>query len=350
MSASEDHTARIWDARTGVQLAVLYGHGTPLASAAYSPDGLRIITASVDKTAGVWDARVPADIEAQILWAGSAEIDPLDAANRLELGLPPDPYRKFASVPGSGCDRAAAYYDPDRVASGGSLEQIALEAAYTACSAEIDKREHVARADYQMGRTLYARGDLQGARREFEIAVARNYRAARIDLADALINPSSDALELGRAVSLYEKAWAQEVPIAAFRLGRFYELRSPSTSEAAVTRASKAWPWYRLGADAGEPNALARLGAREESDAIDVADPSDRNARLLKAFTLYAAAVARARLENLPADVWRQWRYRSASLARVLAKEGLMQEVATAYAATLARWIPRSGAIATQIP
>jgi WD40 repeat protein len=350
VSASEDDTARIWDARTGVQLAVLSGHGNSLASAAYSPDGTRIITASADGTAAVWDARVPADIAAQIVWARAAEIDPLDEADRTELGLSPDPDRKFASMNGSGCDRAAAYYDPDRVARGSSLVQSAIDAAYAACGAEIEKREHGVRSDYQMGRTLLARGDVQGARREFEIAVAKDYRAARIDLADVLMNASTDNVELDRAVSLNEKAWAQGVPIAAFKLGQFYELRSPGTSEGAVTWPSKAWRWYRLGADAGEPNALARFAEREESDGLGTTDPSDRNALLLKAFTFYAAAVARARVENWPADVWKHWRYRCASLARVLATEGLMREVATAYTATLDRWTSPSGKTVTQTP
>ena len=49
-----DKTARIWDASTGVQLAVLSGHDDPVGFAAYSPDGQRIVTASVDKTARIW--------------------------------------------------------------------------------------------------------------------------------------------------------------------------------------------------------------------------------------------------------------------------------------------------------
>jgi TPR repeat protein len=161
---------------------------------------------------------------------------------------------------------------------------------------------------------------------------------------------ATDNVELDRAVSLYEKAWAQGVAIAAFKLGQFYERRSPSNSEGVVTRASKAWRWYRLGADAGEPNALARFAEREESDALGATDPSDRNARLLKALSFYAAAVARAHVENWPVDAWKHWRYRCASLARVLAKEGLMQEVATAYSATLDRWTGRSSETVTQTP
>ena len=37
-------------------LAVLSGHGDRVFSAAYSPDGTRIVTASWDKTARIWEA------------------------------------------------------------------------------------------------------------------------------------------------------------------------------------------------------------------------------------------------------------------------------------------------------
>ena len=57
VTASNDKTARIWDAHTGVELAVLSGHDDHVASAAYSPDGTRVVTASDDKTARIWDAR-----------------------------------------------------------------------------------------------------------------------------------------------------------------------------------------------------------------------------------------------------------------------------------------------------
>ena len=63
VTASTDKTARIWDARTGEQLAVLSGHAGCRISAAYSPDGTRIVTASHDKTARIWDA----DSGAQLL-------------------------------------------------------------------------------------------------------------------------------------------------------------------------------------------------------------------------------------------------------------------------------------------
>ena len=56
VTASDDNTARVWDATTGASLAVLQGHTDRVSSAAFSPDGARIVTASEDNTARVWDA------------------------------------------------------------------------------------------------------------------------------------------------------------------------------------------------------------------------------------------------------------------------------------------------------
>jgi hypothetical protein len=50
-----DHTARLWDAASVKEVAVLRGHDGPLESAAFSPDGKRVVTTS-DQTARVWDA------------------------------------------------------------------------------------------------------------------------------------------------------------------------------------------------------------------------------------------------------------------------------------------------------
>ncbi len=51
-----DATARVWDASRGRALAVLRRHGGRIRSAAFSPDGTRVVTASSDETARVWDA------------------------------------------------------------------------------------------------------------------------------------------------------------------------------------------------------------------------------------------------------------------------------------------------------
>jgi WD40 repeat protein len=54
-TASEDHTARLWDATDGKLLAILPSSGA-VRSVAFSPDGLRLATASDDGTAGIWAA------------------------------------------------------------------------------------------------------------------------------------------------------------------------------------------------------------------------------------------------------------------------------------------------------
>ena len=334
VTASSDKTARIWDAHSGAQLAVLSGHEDSLQSAAYSPDGAHIVTASLDRTARIWDARVPANLAAQILWDAAAETDPLPAADRSELGLPIDARVRSWSTPGSACDQAAAaVYDPDRSTPGAVLENITVDIAHSACSVEISKPEHTARSNYQMGRTLVAKGDATGARRQFEIAMSRGYRAARIDLADLLLDASAGKPDPGRAASIYEQAWDSGMPIAAFKLGHLLENGVPSGKAARVfdTDIPKAWLWYQKGADAGEPWALARFAERYEHEALTAADPSKRNAQLLAAFRLYAAAAGRAHDEDWVDDAWKQWRYRRASLARLLAQEGMMQQVADAY-------------------
>ena len=57
VTASLDNSARVWDAQTGQALTGPLNHGDQVYGAQFSPDGQRIVTASVDKTACVWDAQ-----------------------------------------------------------------------------------------------------------------------------------------------------------------------------------------------------------------------------------------------------------------------------------------------------
>jgi WD40 repeat protein len=56
VTASGDGTARVWMADTRALIAELKGHANRVLSAVFSPEGSRIVTASSDKTARVWMA------------------------------------------------------------------------------------------------------------------------------------------------------------------------------------------------------------------------------------------------------------------------------------------------------
>ena len=56
VTASHDRMARLWDAASGKELAVLPGHEDEVWRAAFSPDGTKVVTASADGTARLWDA------------------------------------------------------------------------------------------------------------------------------------------------------------------------------------------------------------------------------------------------------------------------------------------------------
>jgi len=57
VSASGDNTLRIWDAKSGACLATLSGHQDSVLGCAWSPDGLRIVSASEDNMLRIWDAK-----------------------------------------------------------------------------------------------------------------------------------------------------------------------------------------------------------------------------------------------------------------------------------------------------
>ena len=57
VTASFDKTAKVWDAQTGQIIHTLKGHTSEVKSAAFSPNGKHIVTGSFDKTAKVWDAQ-----------------------------------------------------------------------------------------------------------------------------------------------------------------------------------------------------------------------------------------------------------------------------------------------------
>jgi WD40 repeat protein len=78
-TASAYRTARLWDAETGTEIAVLKGHEDAVLSAVFSPDGRRVATASEDKTARLWDAETGTEIavlRGHEGWVSSAAFSP----------------------------------------------------------------------------------------------------------------------------------------------------------------------------------------------------------------------------------------------------------------------------------
>jgi WD40 repeat protein/serine/threonine protein kinase len=345
VTASWDKSARIWDSTTGALLQIVNGHGAPLEGAAFSPDGLRIVTAS-DQQAPLWVVHAPS-VAIQVAWAEAAEFDPLTSKERFQLGL-----RDVAGVrqwPAGAveCDElAAAPYDPLRRASG--VMEISQDAASQACKSAEGGSDRPGRLLYQRGRVLMSGGDLVGAARNFERALALGYPAAAVDLARLLSRPSVKMLDVARAVSLYEKAWTQGVTIAAFELGGLYErgVRQDGRTDAYLLNRDNAlaWNWYHKGSEQGEPNSLARFGEKEDEDAAASRTDYERNAHLVQAFRNYAAASERARLEAWPDDAWSEWRYRRAAIARQLADAGMVERVAAEYNSTRKRYAPAEAA------
>ena len=99
VTASDDNTARVWEADTGKPVGVPLQHQGAVNSAAFSPDGRRVVTASWDKTARVWDADTGKPVGAPLQHQGSCRF------RRVQPGRPPRGDRF--------CDNTARVWEAD---------------------------------------------------------------------------------------------------------------------------------------------------------------------------------------------------------------------------------------------
>jgi WD40 repeat protein len=87
ITASEDGTARVWNTATGQTLAVLRGHRARVHRAEFSPDGRFVLTVSEEETARIWEistGKPPVALNGHTLPVGTVSFD--EAGNRLVTG------------------------------------------------------------------------------------------------------------------------------------------------------------------------------------------------------------------------------------------------------------------------
>ena len=154
---------------------------------------------------------------------------------------------------------------------GSHKRSIVADVANSACSPEVAESRNSPRMVYERGRALLAKHDVTGAKRQFELAVSAGYRAARVDLANLLIDASAGITILHvRCRSTSRRGTGCLSPPSSwdiFTNTGVYGSRAAGNVLLARDLA-KAWSWYQKGADAGEPNALARFAERDEENAL----------------------------------------------------------------------------------
>lgn len=94
VTASEDGTARVWDMATGRPVGEPLRHDGWVLSAAFSPDGQRVVTGSADGTAGLWDVVTSTADEAEELAQAAEILAGFTVTGRGSLEPVPSPQRE----------------------------------------------------------------------------------------------------------------------------------------------------------------------------------------------------------------------------------------------------------------
>ena len=306
VTASYDHTARIWDATAGRELLRLAGHSQEVQCAAFSPDSHRVATASSDGTARIWDAATGREL---LLLAGHTS-DVLSAV------FSPDGQRVLTASD----DRTARIWD---ASTGRELAQL---------------RGHkggVSDAEFSPDGRRIVTGSQDRTVRVWDAATARAIMLYRAH--DDEIVTTTFSTDGSRIVSASRdgtaRVWDAHIPTLEQQLAwaeaAQFDPLSPTERFALGLPAATG---LRQRSKSHEPEVLARQGAQADEAASLARTAADRNAQFLAAFRYFAAAAACAESEGWPDEAWSGWRYRRASLARLLARAGLMAEVADVYA------------------
>jgi WD40 repeat protein len=81
-AVTADSVARVWNAANGALMAILEGHTGAVRSAAFTPDGRRVVTASADGTARIWDLHPDLSLDTVATGTSSSELVATSADGR----------------------------------------------------------------------------------------------------------------------------------------------------------------------------------------------------------------------------------------------------------------------------
>jgi WD40 repeat protein len=142
LTASDDHTARVWDAETGKEVGAAFQHQGPVNSAAFSPDGRRVVTASSDHTARVWDAETGKAVSSPLQHQGPVSSAVFSPDGRRVVTASQDNTARIWDVL---LDCCASQSEADRLASlAETLSGLAVSETGALYPVEYDRREKLA--------------------------------------------------------------------------------------------------------------------------------------------------------------------------------------------------------------
>ncbi len=334
VTAAHDKTARIWDTTTGRELLRLTGHSNEVQWAAFSPDSRQVITASSDKTARIWDAGTGREL---LRLEGHT-----DAVN--SAAFSPDGRR----VATASNDRTVRIWD---TATGHELLQLRghkdgiLDAQFSPDGERIVTASHDRSIRVWDTATGHAIMLYRGHNDEVFTAVF-SPDGSRIISASA--DNTARVWDAHISTLDHQIAWAEAAQFELLSSSARFAMGLPPTTGDAYPLpddGARRERGYRGPSESREPTSLALLAEEADTAALLAKTDNEKNTHSLEAFRYFAAAAARAQGKGWPDGAWRRWRYRRASLARLLARSGMMDQAAEIYENVRARNAPQPASL-----
>jgi WD40 repeat protein len=325
LASFDDFSFATHDAKTGAMLGgVRNAHQDFITSAIYSPDATRILTASVDGTVRIWDAKTFALLRVlsqkefinKAVYSPNGELIVAGTNDSFAHVWNARTGTELRVLAGHHAPVTRIAFSPDgsRIATGSMDRTIRIWDTPTGMPLAVLLGNHsrVTGVTYSPDGKRIASVDADHVAKIWDATVPADWRSQVVWEEALEADPLSD---VQRTV-----------------------LGIPSTLTLLTNRAIEAGAPIAKSSDAArsqEPAVWAGRAERLEREAVAASSGTMDDAKLLEAFALYARAAEHARREHWPESEWRRWCYRRASLARVLAADGLMQQVAQAYASVL---------------